>query len=87
MNFYISIFEDSKIISIKRYGANELGKEGTVNEATFSIKGQEFMCFDSYIKHQFKFTPSFSLSSRSSTTLIALDSILLTLSNELPLSN
>lgn len=61
MNFYLSIFEDSKIINIKRYGANELGKEGTVNEATFSIKGQEFMCFDSFVKHQFDFTPSFSI--------------------------
>lgn len=49
MNYNISIFEDSEIISIKRYGANEIGKEGTVNEATFSIKGQEFMCFDSHI--------------------------------------
>lgn len=61
MNYYTTIFEDSEIISIKRYGANETGKEGTVNEATFSIKGQEFMCFDSHVKHQFTFTPSISL--------------------------
>ncbi len=61
MNYYISIFEDSEIIHIKRYGANETGKEGTVNEATFSIKGQKFMCFDSHVKHQFTFTPSFSI--------------------------
>src|SRR5690606_12167837 len=59
--FYKSIFEDSEIISIKRYGANEMGKEGTVNEATFSIKGQEFMFFDSPVKHQFDFTPSISI--------------------------
>jgi len=61
MNFYLSIFEDSKIIHIKRYGANEMAKEGTINEATLSIKGQEFMFFDSYVKHQFDFTPSFSI--------------------------
>lgn len=60
MNYYISIFEDSEIISIKRYGANESGTEGTVNEATITIKGQEIMCFDSPIKHQFDFTPSIS---------------------------
>lgn len=60
MNYYISIFEDSEIISIKRYGANESGSEGTVNEATITIKGQEIMCFDSPIKHQFDFTPSIS---------------------------
>ncbi|HJV44179.1 MAG TPA: VOC family protein, partial [Bacillota bacterium] len=60
MNFYTSIIEDSQITSIVRYGANEAGKEGTVMQATFTLKGQEFMCIDSYIKHHFSFTPSFS---------------------------
>ncbi|WP_338447686.1 VOC family protein [Niallia oryzisoli] len=61
MNFYISLIEDSKITSIVRYGAKEAGEEGTVMHATFSLKGQEFMCIDSNIKHQFSFTPSFSI--------------------------
>ncbi|NHM34055.1 VOC family protein [Neobacillus terrae] len=61
MNFYTSIFEDSQITNIVRYGANEAGPEGTVMQATFTLKGQEFMCIDSYIKHQFSFTPSFSI--------------------------
>lgn len=61
MNFYTSIIEDSQITSIVRYGANETGQEGTVMQASFSLKGQEFMCIDSYIKHQFSFTPSFSI--------------------------
>lgn len=61
MNFYTSIIEDSKITSIVRYGANEAGQEGTVMQATFTLKGQEFMCIDSHIKHQFSFTPSFSI--------------------------
>ncbi|MBD1382951.1 VOC family protein [Metabacillus arenae] len=61
MNYYTSLFEDSEITSISRYGANEAGKEGTVIQATFSIKGQEFMCIDSYVKHEFSFTPSISL--------------------------
>lgn len=61
MNFYTSIIEDSAITSIVRYGANEAGKEGTVMQATFSLKGQEFMCIDSNIGHQFSFTPSFSI--------------------------
>lgn len=60
MNFYTSVIEDSKIINIIRYGANEAGKEGSVMQATFSLKGQEFMCIDSYIKHEFTFTPSLS---------------------------
>lgn len=61
MKFYTSIIEDSQITSIVRYGANEAGPEGTVMQATFKLKGQEFMCIDSYVKHQFTFTPSFSI--------------------------
>ena len=61
MNYYTSLIEDSEIKSIVRYGANETGEEGTVMQATFSLKGQEFMCIDSNVKHQFSFTPSFSI--------------------------
>lgn len=61
MNFYTSIIEDAEITSIIRYGANDGGDEGTVMQATFSIKGQEFMCIDSNLKHEFDFTSSFSI--------------------------
>jgi len=61
MNFYISLFEKSGILSLARYGPNEDGKEGTVVHATFALDGQVFMCMDSYIKHEFTFTPSMSL--------------------------
>jgi|SRR5690625_2225744 len=61
MNYYTSLIEDSEITSISRYGANESGDEGTVMHATFSLKGQEFMCIDSNVTHQFTFTPSFSI--------------------------
>ncbi|MEH7116300.1 VOC family protein [Neobacillus vireti] len=61
MNYYTSLIERSEIKSIVRYGANEAGEEGTVMQATFSLKGQEFKCIDSNIKHQFSFTPSFSI--------------------------
>ncbi len=61
MNFYTSLIEDSEITNIVRYGANQSGDEGTVMQASFTLKGQEFMCIDSNIKHQFTFTPSFSI--------------------------
>lgn len=61
MNYYMELFEESEIISISRYGPNEEGKEGTVRKAAFSLKGQEFMCIDSFVKHEFTFTPSISL--------------------------
>jgi len=61
MNFYISLFDQSEIVSIQRYGANEAGVEGSVLRAVFSLKGQQFMCIDSYVKHGFTFTPAISL--------------------------
>lgn len=61
MEFYCSLIEDSSIKNITRYGANEAGEEGTVMLATFSLKGQEFMCIDSNVKHEFTFTPSISI--------------------------
>lgn len=61
MNYYTSVIQDSKITSIVHYGENESGEEGTVMHATFSLKGQEFMCIDSNVKHEFTFTPSFSI--------------------------
>ncbi|MDF2963701.1 MAG: 3-demethylubiquinone-9 3-methyltransferase [Paenibacillus sp.] len=61
MNFYISLFDQSEILSISRYGPNEAGEEGTVIHASFSLKGQVFMCIDSNVKHEFSFTPAISL--------------------------
>lgn len=61
MNFYISLFDNSEVVNITRYGANEAGKEGTVMHAVFSLDGREYMCIDSYVKHEFTFTPAMSL--------------------------
>ncbi|WP_010495244.1 VOC family protein [Paenibacillus elgii] len=61
MNFYITLFDRSEIISMQQYGPNEAGAEGTVVQALFSLNGQVFMCIDSSVKHNFTFTPSMSL--------------------------
>lgn len=61
MSFYVSLFEDAKILSLDRYGPHGAGREGTVEHATFSLAGQVFMCIDSNVKHSFDFTPSISL--------------------------
>ncbi|MGD7045896.1 VOC family protein [Jeotgalibacillus proteolyticus] len=60
MNYYVSIFDDSEIINVQYYGPNESGEEGTILHATFSLNGQEFMCIDSSVKHEFSFTPAIS---------------------------
>ena len=61
MNFYISLFKVAEIKNIVRYTTEGPGKEGSVMQALFSLEGQEFICIDSPVKHNFTFTPSISL--------------------------
>ncbi|RAP74180.1 VOC family protein [Paenibacillus montanisoli] len=61
MNMYTSIFDNSEIVDIMRYGPEGPGPEGSVYKATFTLQGQAFMCIDSHVKHAFTFTPSISL--------------------------
>jgi predicted 3-demethylubiquinone-9 3-methyltransferase (glyoxalase superfamily) len=60
MNFYLSVFPDSRILNVVRYGAGAPGTEGTVMKASFSVGGQTIMCTDSFVKHGFTFTPAIS---------------------------
>ena len=60
MNLYVSLFPNSRIENINKYGPGEPGAEGTVQRATFNLAGQTVMCIDSPVKHAFTFTPSFS---------------------------
>jgi predicted 3-demethylubiquinone-9 3-methyltransferase (glyoxalase superfamily) len=60
LDFYLSLFPDARIDSIERYGAGGPGPEGTIKVASFTIGGQSVMCSDSFVKHAFGFTPSFS---------------------------
>jgi predicted 3-demethylubiquinone-9 3-methyltransferase (glyoxalase superfamily) len=61
MTFYMSLFDRSEVLDIRRYGPDEAGTEGSVIHATFSLGGQQFMCIDSYVQHAFTFTPAISL--------------------------
>lgn len=51
MNFYIELFDSSKVIEIQRYDKNAPGKEGTVVKAVFELDGTRFVCSDSFIQH------------------------------------
>ena len=46
VNLYTSIFKNSKIEAITRYGAGGPGPEGTVMTATFQLDGQKFMALN-----------------------------------------
>ena len=59
MNFYVSIFKNSKVVSVTRYGEAGPGKKGTVMWATFQLEGQDFYALNG--GPQFKFTPAISL--------------------------
>ncbi|MEX0966595.1 MAG: VOC family protein [Bacteroidia bacterium] len=60
MNFYVSLFDNSKIINIQRWGKDGPGKEGSIMQATFELNGQIFMCSDSPPVHDWDFTPAVS---------------------------
>ena len=53
MNFYVSIFKNSKVVSVSRSGA-----EGRVTGATFQLDGQEFFALNG--GPQFTFSPAIS---------------------------
>src|SRR3981081_2457051 len=58
MNFYISIFKNSKVGRVTRYGEGGPGPKGTVMSATFQLEGQEFMALNG--GPQFRVTPAIS---------------------------
>ncbi len=58
MNFYTSIFKNSKIGRITRYGDAGPGPKGAVMSGTFQLDGQEFMALNG--GPQFKFTEAIS---------------------------
>lgn len=60
MNFYISLFDNSKIIELNRWGKNAPGKEGKIMHATFSLNGSLYMCSDSPPIHEWDFSPAVS---------------------------
>jgi predicted 3-demethylubiquinone-9 3-methyltransferase (glyoxalase superfamily) len=58
VNFYTSIFKDSKIKEIRRYGDAGPAPRGSVMTASFEIEGQEFVALNG--GPQFQFTPAIS---------------------------
>jgi predicted 3-demethylubiquinone-9 3-methyltransferase (glyoxalase superfamily) len=60
MNFYVSIFENSKVLSVTRYGDPGAGPKGTVMTAKFQLEGQEFIALNG--GSQFKFTEAIIVS-------------------------
>lgn len=58
MNFYCSIFKNSKVGSITRYGDAGPGPAGSAMSASFEVEGQQFMALNG--GPMFKFTEAIS---------------------------
>ena len=58
-NLYVSIFKNSRIGSIRRYGDTGPGPKGSVMIVTFQLEGQEFTALNG--GPHFSFTPAISL--------------------------
>ncbi len=61
LDFYTSLFDDGAIVSLQEYGPEGPGPQGTVVRAHFRIAAQDFYASDSFVTHDFDFTPSLSL--------------------------
>jgi predicted 3-demethylubiquinone-9 3-methyltransferase (glyoxalase superfamily) len=60
VNFYVSIFKNSQVLNVARYGESGPGPSGTVMTITFQLEGQEFIALNG--GPQFTFTEAISFS-------------------------
>jgi len=58
MNFYVSVFKNSKVVSVSRHGEGGPGPKGTVMSATFELEGQRFLALNG--GPHFTFSPAIS---------------------------
>ena len=65
INFYTSIFKDSKMGKVTRNGDNGPGPKGSVMVANFTIEGQEFIALNGGPRFQFTEAVSFVVSCKS----------------------
>ena len=59
MNFYVSIFKNSRVKSVSRYGDAGPGPKGSVMSCSFQLEGQDFHALNG--GPLFKFSPAISL--------------------------
>lgn len=60
IRFYLSIFQNSSLIQLERYTA-EQGPEGAVVHSKFELEGLEFIAMDSHMELPYNFNPAISL--------------------------
>jgi len=59
VNFYLSIFKDSRLLDATRYGEAGPGPKGTIMTATFELNGQQFIALNGGPRYKFTEAVSF----------------------------
>jgi len=59
MNFYVSIFKNSRVLGVTRYGKSGPGPEGSVLTAAFELEGQKFTALNGGPRFKFNESVSF----------------------------
>ena len=57
-NFYTSIFKNSKVVAVRRYGEAGPGPKGSAMSVEFQLEGEDFVALNG--GPQFQFTPAIS---------------------------
>ena len=57
-NFYTSIFKNSKVVAVRRYGEAGPGPKGSAMSVEFQLEGEDFVALNG--GPQFQFTPAVS---------------------------
>lgn len=61
IRLYTSLFEDSEIITMVKYGEDGPGDPGTVQHSIFTLNGQVFMAIDANSGQELPMNPAISL--------------------------
>jgi predicted 3-demethylubiquinone-9 3-methyltransferase (glyoxalase superfamily) len=59
MNFYVSVFPNSRVLNVSRFGDDVPGPKGKVMTGTFELNGQQFMALNGGPQH-FAFSEAIS---------------------------
>jgi predicted 3-demethylubiquinone-9 3-methyltransferase (glyoxalase superfamily) len=61
MRFYVSTFRDAEVLRLETFSSEGPGPEGTVELGLLRIGNDRVRVFDSFVTHEFGFTPALSL--------------------------
>lgn len=65
MHFYVSIFKNSTVLGVSRYGEDGPGEPGSVLTANFILDGQEFVALNGGPQYKFSEAISFTIDCQS----------------------